>query len=692
MPIQSTLPADNGETIPLLADYSAPSSNSSTNAANSPRDFTQSNDKTEVESILNGDVELVPQTTRQPIVLPLQPAPEQFQGFRLHHAVALLLPLSVMLVLRASVRQVLNANTAVSIACLVLYQAMLPTLQMHIRIFFQSALWAVVPATRRSLHNGYLPLVLLPSVAMAWIWHETYLGRVASFAVHGVVDEPAPDTCPHGSKACQALFGMVLTTSLSALCFAAEIGLFWYIENGPHGNMWLEDGDERLMTNFLRGHRYTEPVQRLREEDRALQDLFATQDQLMTDIFLTLSAAQRTMRTAQLVDVGYGPVAPVPIVSAGHAFHIDFSSDDETVHDDESFRPSESGEDGDDDNDDDAKPYRVNTMSYAAQIETYTAAQMSAFAVDPLKTLSSESDPMAVDPVQPYSADHTKVESVSHPEILSPVPRRPRVSPLLYSQLSLTGTAYMPARSESHLMVQPPVAASFYREAKFEETLLLNVASPPFPLPLDAAVPAAVYSYDDHFRSIGSVALFKNFSNVDQECIRRRLIWAQAMVDKENAAVQVLLAMATSLSDDDEEEDGSDDGGDEDEGDSDESECSEEESGEGSEIDLEMDSEHSDGDSDGNSDEDSGDSDEDKEGERSLPNLAGTFPQETDEEPEWDIDALVAQAHAVQELLDEEARVLESFGFYSNSDDEGSYLVDNEGQVLAWLCGDKFSL
>ncbi|KAG0025945.1 hypothetical protein BGZ82_009719 [Podila clonocystis] len=669
MTIQPNRRADNGETIRLLSNYSSSSISAnvptSTKATNSLSDPTLSDDNTELESILHDSVNPVPQTNLGPVVLLTQPAPEQFQGFRPHHAVALALPVSAMIVLRTWVRQVLSANTAVSVVCLVLYQALLPTLQMRTRIFLQSTLWAVVPVTHRCLHNGYLPLVLLPSLAMAWIWHETYLGRTASFAVHGAVGEPVPDTCPHGSTACQALFGMVVTTVMSALCFAAEIGLFWYIEHGPRGNMWLQDGDEGLMANFLRGHRHEELVQCLRDaEGHALQDRFATQDQFMTEMFPVAFVAQRPAH-AQFVGVGYAQVAPVPVVCASHAFYLDSFSDEETVTNDESFQSSESDDDNDDDIDE-ATPYLVNIASYAAHIEPF-AAQMSVF--HPLKSLALEMCSKTVAaPVQPYSVGDNKVESVSDPEIFSPVPRRSRVSPLLYSQLSLTGAAYMPVRSGPHHMVQPQIAASFYREIQFGEIPLSNVASPPAPLPLDAAVPAAVYSYDDPLWSIGSVTLFKKLSDVDQECIRRRLVWAQSMVDKENATVRaLLLAIAKSLSDDDEGDDDAEEGvaDDEDDSDDDESEDSEEASEE---------------------------EDEDEENESRSPGLAPTSAQEMEEhQDDWDVLALVAQAHAVQEMLKEDARVLKPFGFYNTSDDEGGYLVDNEGQVLAWLCGDQFS-
>ncbi|KAG0351354.1 hypothetical protein BG005_009176 [Podila minutissima] len=709
MAVQSILCADNGETIPLLADYASSSTSAeptSTKATNSLSDHTQSDDKVDLESIPHDNVDPVPQVNLESVVLSPQPTPEQFQG--LHQGVALPLPLSAMLALRNLVRQVLNANTAVSVACLVLYQVMLPTLEMRTRIFLQSALWAVVLVTHRSLFNGYLPFVLLPSIAMAWIWHETYLGRVTSFAVHGVVGEPVRDTCPHGSVACQALFGMVVTTVMSALCFSTEIGHCLYIVYGPHGNMWLQDGDERLMANFLRGHRHEELFQHLRDaEGHAMQDRFTTQDEFMAEMLPVVSVAPRPMH-AQLVDVGY---AHVPVASASRAFHIDFASDEETLaddefsqsseDDDESFQSSASedadsdddysddadnddadndddysddvdnddddsdDDDNDDDDDDDAEPYQVNIVSYATHIEPSTAAQMSAFAADPLKTLAPEMGSKSVaTSVQPCSVDDNKAESASLPEILSPVPHRPRVSALLYSQLSLTKAAYMPVRSTPHHMVQPPVAASFYHEAQFEETPLSSVASPPVPFPLDVAVPAAVYSYDDPIRSIGSVVLFKNYSAVDQECIRRRLAWAQAMVDKENAAVQATLVMVMSLSDDDEE-------GDE---------------GEEDEEDEIADDEYE--------SEDSEEEDEDEEDECRSPSLAGTLAQEMeDDQDDWDVHALLAQAHAVQELLDEDDQVLEPFKFYSTSDDdddEGDYPVDSEGQVLAWLCANKF--
>ncbi|KAG0034117.1 hypothetical protein BGZ81_006143 [Podila clonocystis] len=363
MTIQPNCRADSGETSRLLTNYSSSSTSvnvlTSTKATNSLSDLTLSDNKTEPESILHDSVDPVPRTNLGLDVLPTQSASEQFQGFCPHRAVALPLPLSAMIVLRNRVRQVLSANTAVSVVCLVLYQAMLPTLQMRTRILIQSTLWAVVPFTHRCLHNGYLPLVLLSSIAMAWIWYETYLGCTASFAVHSAVGEPVPDSCPHGSTACQALFGMVVTTVMSALCFAAEIGLFWYIEHGPHGNMWLQDGDEGLMANFLRGYSHEELVQCLRNaEGHVLQNHFATQDQFMTEMFPIMFVAQIPVH-AQFVGVGSAQVSPVPVVSASHASHMDydFFSDEETLADDESFQSSESAfltmtNEGDDDGED----------------------------------------------------------------------------------------------------------------------------------------------------------------------------------------------------------------------------------------------------------------------------------------------------------------------------------------------------
>ncbi|KAF9334994.1 hypothetical protein BG006_001081, partial [Podila minutissima] len=519
MAVQSILCANNGETIPLLADYASSSTSVepiSTKATNSLSDLTQSDDKDDPESIPHDNVDPVLQVNLESVILPPQSAPEQFQGP--HHAVALPLPLSAMLALRNLVRQALNANTAVSVACLVLYQVMLPTLEMRTQIFLQSALWAVVPATHRSLLNGYLPFVLLPSIAMAWIWHETYLGRVASFAVHDVVGEPVRDTCPHGSVACQALFGIVVTTVMSALCFAAEIGLCLYIVYGPHGNMWLQDGDERLMVNFLRGHRHDELSQRLRDaEGHAMQDRFATQDEFMAEMFPVVSVALSPVH-AQLVDVGY---AHVPVASASRAFHVDFSSDEETLADDEFSQSSEDDDDesfpssasedddsNDDDGDDDDRDDADNDD--ADNDDNYSDDADN----DDDDSNDDDNDDDDDDDAEPYQVN-----------------------------------------SMPHHMVQPPVAASFYYEAQFEETPLSSVASPPAPFPLDVTVPAAVYSYDDPIRSIRSVVLFKNYSAVDQECIRRRLAWAQAMVDKENAAVQAMLAMVMSLSDDDEEGD-----------------------------------------------------------------------------------------------------------------------------------------
>ncbi|KAG0095771.1 hypothetical protein BGZ93_005463 [Podila epicladia] len=678
MTIQPTLHAHSGEIVSPLADYASPSTSvvptsvvptsvvpTSTKATNSLSDHTQSDNEVELKPNLHDNVDYVPQTNLEPVVLPPQPAPEQFQGFPLHHAVAIPLPLSAMLVLRNLVRQVLNANTALSVACLVLYQVMLPTLQLRTRIFLQSALWAVVPATHRCLLNGYLPLVLFPSIAMVWIWHEMYLGCVSSFSFHGELGESLRDTCPHKSINCQALFGMVVTTVMSALCFAAEIGICWYIEHEPHGNLWLQYGDERLMANFLRGHRYEEQVQRLRDaEGHTLQYRSATQDQFVTEMFPRVSIALRPAH-AQIVDVGY---APMPAASTINAFHIDSSSGEVTLADDEFSQSSEdiddeffpqSLEDGDDksfqlsndnDDDDDAQPYRLLTPEVGS------------------KSVAT--------PVQSCSVNDNKAESMSSPEILSPVPCRPRVSPLLYSQLSLTKAAYMPVRSTPHHTVQPPVAASFYHEVQFQEIPLSNVASPPVPLPLDTAVPAAVYSYDDPIRSIGSVVHFKNYSVIDQECIRRRLAWAQAMVDKENAVVQYLLAMAMSLSDDDEKGNKGEDEG-EDEVADDEYESADDESE----------------DSDEDSEEISEEEDENDEDEGLSSYLAGTLAQELgdDDQDHWNVHALVAEAQAVQELLHKDARVLKPFGFYSTSDDEGDYVIDSEVQVLAWVCDDELS-
>lgn len=670
---------DNCESIPLLSEgypyfSSSNSEANATDATDPVDDPILLADKDEAEDFVLQANDPVTSANESVDFLP-QPFQEHTQDFALVTVTLPRLSLRQVLALHDAVRQVLYTNTGVSIVCLILYQTMFSAHEMPARIIVQAMLWVMVPITRHSLHSGYLPVVLVASIAMAWIWHETYLGRV-SFAEHDpTTNGPiSKDTCPHANTACQALFGMVVTTALAALCYTAEIGLFFYSEYGPGGNLWLEDGDDDLMDNFQRGHAHQESVEHLNDaHGNDLRERVASQNEFVAKMFpLVRPTVQAALPTAQLADVRPGQDA---LCSAGQFYSVVHPSseqpvysndEDETFHssdegpvdpDDATFQTfdSDSNSDNDSNSDDDVIPYNVRFIASAMPLVPITAhtpdpiTEMGALVVAPVEVPSIvEVGSMDMDtPVEPFSVAPIVTSSV---EILSPWPvESHRVSTLIRPLVTLSEAANMPVVNQPHQVVSPHAAATFYGRAQFQATRLSNVTPPPFarmPFPMASSA----YAYNDPIVGMTAAAHWNRYSNVDDECMRRRMALAQCLVDQQLAAgslpsLALLAALATA------------------------DDCDFDEAWDEEEEEEVVDKEES-----------------------SSCRPLGTLLHETDEdeEGEWDTDEELAETRAIEQLLGEEARVNEPTDFYNSSEEEGGAVVDTETWVIAWLCDDKF--
>ncbi|KFH73230.1 hypothetical protein MVEG_00451 [Podila verticillata NRRL 6337] len=672
------------ESVPLLSKdcpyfSSSNSEANSTDATDSVDDLILLDDKDEVEDIVllpNGPAANVDESLD---FFP-QPVPEHAQGSVLFTVVFPRLSLRQVLASRDSVRQVLCTSTSVSVVCLILYQTMLPTHGMPAHIFLQVMLWVMVAVTRHSLHSGYLPVVFIASIAMAWIWHETYLGR-ASFAEHGpITNGPVTkDTCPHARAACQVLFGMVVTTIVAALCYAAEIGLFFYSEYGPGGNLWLEDEGNGLMENFQRGHVHQESVEHLSDaHGNDLRVGFARQNEFVTEMFpLVRPTVQAAFPTAQSVNVH--PARDVPC-STGQFYCVVpppseqlVESDDEEVAfhtsdegpvdpNDAAFQTFGSNSDDESDSDDDVIPYNVGYIASAMSLVPATVptsgliAEMGAPVVAPVEIPSIiEAGSVDVDTlVEPCSVAPFVPPSV---EILSPRPvLAHRVSTLLRPLVTLSEAANMTIMNQPHQVVSPHAAATSYSRAQFQVTPWSIFSHPPPsspPMPMGCPMATTAYAYNDPIVGMTAAAHWNRHSNVDDECMRRRMVLAKHLMDQQLAAgglpsLTLLAALATA----------------------DDWACDEESWEDEEEEEKEV--------------------VEEKMSSSSRP--LGALLQETDEdeEGEWDTDEELAEARTIERLLSEEARVNEPADFYDSSKEEGGAVVDTEGRVIAWLCDDKF--